>query len=184
MLAQCPWQVTSFTDDPARQILSEQYARLPEELRTLTSPLRARLYSTVVDLPTQRTHGDCNVGNLLVHNDTVTGYIDLDHLPTGPRIYDLSNYLVTRLNVHVDYGSPDAMIAVLAQYVAGYHETYPLSERELAAVVPLMLTIALAIADWHLHGPVRNLGAYDRDQCLIEWVTPRYDALNNAATSR
>jgi hypothetical protein len=52
-----------------------------------------------------------------------------------------------------------------------------------AAVVPLMLTIALAITDWHLHGPVRNLGAYDRDQRLIKWFTARYDALTNAATS-
>jgi len=178
-LAQCPWQLTSFTDDPARQILGEQYVRLPRELRAVISPLRDRLYSAVVDLPMQRIHGDCNVGNLLVHNGTVTGYIDLDHLPTGPRIYDLGNYLVTRLNSHVDHGTPDAMMAVLGHYVAGYHATYPLTERELAAVVPVMLTIALALADWHLHGPVPNLAAYQRDQRLIQWLTPRYDALQH-----
>lgn len=86
-LARCPWQVTSFTDDPARQILGDRYTGLPPELRTLTTPLRDRLYAAIVDLPTQRTHGDCNVGNLLVNDGAVTGYIDFDHLPTGPRIY-------------------------------------------------------------------------------------------------
>jgi Ser/Thr protein kinase RdoA (MazF antagonist) len=184
VLAQCPRRVSSFTDDPAHQILGERYIRLPPDLRALTSPLRGRLHSAVVDLPMQRTHGDCNVGNLLVHNGIVTGYIDLDHLPTGPRIYDLSNYLVTRLNSHVDHGTPDAMMAVLRHYVAGYHANYPLSERELVAVVPLMLAIAIAIADWHLYGPVPNLGAYERDQRLIEWLAPRYDALVKAITAR
>ncbi len=154
--------MSSFADDPARQILDDRYPGLPEKLRALTTPLHDRLYGAVLDLPTQRTHGDCNVGNVLVHDGAVTGYIDLDHLPTGPRVYDLSNYLVTRLAAHLDHDDADAMLAVLRHYVAGFHAAYPLSRREQAAVIPLMLTIAIGSADWHLHGWVPDADAYQQ----------------------
>lgn len=181
VLAECPWQVTSFTDDPAPDILEERYPQVPEELRALITPLRDRLYAAVVDLPMQRTHGDCNVGNVLVHDGAVTGYIDLDHLPMGPRLRDLSYYLVSRLSAHVDHGDPDAMAAVLRHYVAGYHSEHRLTERELAAVVPLMLTVAIGGADWSLHGWVPDPAAYQRDRRTIEWIIARYDDLVSTA---
>lgn len=180
-LADCPWRVTSFADDPARQILHERYPGLPGELRALTTPVRDRLYRAVLDLPTQRTHGDCNVGNVLVHNGAVTGYIDLDHLPTGPRVHDLSNYLVTRLAAHIEHDDADAMVAPLRHYVAGYQSAYPLRDHELAAVVPLMLTIAIGSADWHLHGWVPDPDAYRKARRTIEWLTRRYDELSTTA---
>ncbi len=183
-LADCPWQVTSFTDDPARQVLGERYEQLPAELRALATPLRDRLYAAIVDLPTQRTHGDCNIGNVLVHNGAVTGFIDCDHLPTGPRNYDLAKYLASRINTHVDTGEPGAMVAVLRHYVAGFHGTYPLSERELAAVVPMMLAIAMGSADWHLNGWVPNPAGYQRDLRTLDWLVRRYDELARAAAPR
>jgi Ser/Thr protein kinase RdoA (MazF antagonist) len=181
VLADCPWPVTSYTDDPAPQVLGERHDQLPAELRAFTTPLRDRLHAAIVDLPTQRTHGDCNVGNVLVHGGVVTGFIDFDHLPAGPRVYDLGNYLVSRLGAHVDHGDPDAMLPVLRHYVAGYHSAYLLSERELVAVVPLMFTIAIGSADWHLHGWVPNPAGYRRDRRTIEWLAPRYDELIHAA---
>jgi Ser/Thr protein kinase RdoA (MazF antagonist) len=182
VLADCPWPVVSFTDDPAPEILGERYSGLPPELRAVTSPLRDRLYAAIVDLPTQRTHGDCNVGNVLVHDGAVTGFIDLDHLPIGPRLRDLSYYLVSRLNAHVDRGEPDAMAAVLRHYVAGYHSEHPLTDRELAAVVPLMLTVAIGGADWQLHGWTPNPAGYQRDLRAIEWLAQRYDELADAVS--
>jgi Ser/Thr protein kinase RdoA (MazF antagonist) len=181
VLADCPWHVASFMDDPARQILQERYPSLPEELRALTIPLRDRLYAAVVDMPIQRTHGDCNVGNVLVHDGAVTGYIDLDHLPTGPRVRDLSYYLVSRLSAHVDHGDPNSMASVLRHYVAGYHATCPVSERELAALVPLMLTVAIGGADWCLHGSAPDHAAYQRELRTIRWLTQRYEELAWAA---
>jgi Ser/Thr protein kinase RdoA (MazF antagonist) len=181
-LADCPWQVTSFTDDPAPEILVERYPQLPAELRAATSPFRDRLYAAIVDLPTQRTHGDCNVGNVLVHDGAVTGIIDLDHLPMGPRVRDLSYYLISRLNAHIDHAEPDAMVAVLRHYVAGYHSEHPLTARELAAVVPLMLTVAIGGADWQLHGWTPNPAGYQRDLRAIEWFTQRYDEIADAAS--
>jgi Ser/Thr protein kinase RdoA (MazF antagonist) len=173
ILADCPWHVTSFTDDPARQILDERYSELPGELRELTDPLRDRLYAAIVDLPTQRTHGDCNFGNVLVHNGAVTGFIDLDHLSTGPRIRDLSYYLVSRLRI----GDPDALAAVLRHYVAGYRAEYRLTDREFAAIVPMMLTVEIGIADWHFTGWAADPASYQQNLRNIRWISRRYDEL-------
>jgi Ser/Thr protein kinase RdoA (MazF antagonist) len=176
VLAECPWHVVSFTDDPAPEILGERYPRLPDELRVCTDPLRDRLYSAIVDLPMQRTHGDCNVGNVLVHHGAVSGFIDFDHLPTGPRIRDLSYYLVSRLRAHVDHGDPAALAAVLPDYVAGYRSEYPLTDREFDAVLAMMLTVEIGVAEWHLNGSV-SAARYEENRRTIEWISKRYDEL-------
>jgi Ser/Thr protein kinase RdoA (MazF antagonist) len=181
MLAGCPWQVTSFTDDPAPDILGDDYAKLPAELRGVVDPLRDQLFAALTDLPTQLTHGDCNVGNILVHDGEVTGYIDLDHLPHGPRVRDLSYYLASRLQNQIIDGDPDAMAAVLGHYVAGYSSTHPLTEREQSAVVPLLLTALVGGAGWCLHSWVPDPDGYQRNLQAIEWVTSRYEQLVNAA---
>jgi Ser/Thr protein kinase RdoA (MazF antagonist) len=181
MLAECPWHVTSFTDDPSPDSLGDGYAKLPAELRTLVDPLRDQLWAALTDLPTQLTHGDCNVGNILVHNGEVTGYIDLDHLPHGPRIRDLSYYLHSRFVDHIIHGDPNAMAAVLRHYVAGYHSIHPLTEREQAAAVPLLLTALVGGAGWHLHGWAPDPAGYQRNLQTIEWIAPRYDQLLSAA---
>lgn len=178
MLADCPWHVTSFTDDPATDILGNDYARLPTELRELVDPLRDLLWDALTDLPTQLTHGDCNV---LVHNGDVTGFIDLDHLPHGPRVLDLSYYLASRLLDQIIDGDPDAMVAVLRHYIAGYHSVHPLIERELGAVVPLLLTALVGGADWCLHGWVPDPAGYQRNLQGIEWIASHYDNLVSAA---
>ena len=181
VLAECPWHVTSFTDDPAPNALGDEYAKLPPELRDLVDPQRDQLWAALTGLPTQLTHGDCNVGNVLVHNGEVTGYIDLDHLPYGPRVRDLCVYLASRLLDQIIDGDPDAMTAVLRHYVAGYHSSHPLTARERAAVVPLMLTALVGGAEWCLHGWVPNPTGYRRNLRAIEWIASHYDHVVDAA---
>ncbi len=181
MLAECPWHVTSFTDDPAPDTFGDDYAKLPAELRALVDPLRDLLWAALADLPSQLTHGDCNVGNVLVHNGEVTGFIDLDHLPHGPRVRDLCLYLGSRLVHQIIGGDPDAMATVLSHYVGGYHSIHPLTERELAAVVPLMLTTLVGGAGWCLHGWVPDPAGYQRNLRAIVWITSRYERLVNVA---
>lgn len=176
-LADCPWHVTSFTDDPAPEILQKRYPALPDELRAVTDPLRERLYAAIVDLPTQRTHGDCNAGNVLLHDGAVSGFIDLDHLPTGPRIRDLSYYLVSRLRA---LSEPDTLAAALRHYVAGYESTFPLTEREIAAVVPMMLTVEIGVADWHATGWGADPESYRENLRNIEWIAANYEELAGA----
>jgi Ser/Thr protein kinase RdoA (MazF antagonist) len=182
-LAECPWEVTSFTDDPASEILGDDYAKLPAELRDLVDPLRDQLWAAITDLPTQLTHGDCNVGNVLVHDGEVTGFIDLDHLPHSPRVRDLCYYLASRLLDQLVDGDPNAMAAVLRHYVAGYHASHPLTAREQAAVIPLLLTALVGGAGWCLHGWVPDPAGYQRNLQAIEWIAARHDALVTAAAT-
>lgn len=170
-LADCPWPVTSFTDDPAREILRERFADMPEALRELALPHRERAHEAIVGLPTQRiTHGDCNVGNLLVHDGAVTGFIDLDHLPSGPRIRDLSYYLTSRLSAHLDHGDPAALAAVLPHYLEGFRSECPITEREFAAVEPMMLTVAIGMADWRSRVREADSAAYHLSLRTVGWL--------------
>lgn len=152
-LAACPWPVTSFTDDPANDTIGAAYPHLSEDLRSLLDPIHERLREAIVDLPVQRAHGDCNAGNVLVHEGTVSGYIDLDHLPISPRVRDLAYYILSTLT-SADHGAEATRLLprLLPAYVAGYRAEHPLSDREIQAVVPLMLTLAAGGADWHRTG--------------------------------
>jgi Ser/Thr protein kinase RdoA (MazF antagonist) len=162
VLATCPWQPESFVDDPARDMLVESLPKVPE-LGELIAPLRDQLWSAVVDLPNQISHGDCNTGNVLVRGTTVRAFLDLDHLPRGPRVRDLSYYLASRLQEHLaqlETAQRDstAWVAALGHYVAGYHDSYPLTERELAAVVPLILLNEIGAVRCGDHYPVGITG--------------------------
>lgn len=187
-LATCPWQPASFVDDPAREILDEALPKLPE-VAELVAPLRDHLWAAVIDLPTQLTHGDCNTGNVLVHETSVSAFLDLDHLPVGPRVRDLSYYLASRLRVHLAEPSrarreAGAWMAQLGNYVGGYHESYPLSERELAAVVPLIMLIEIGSASWCVHGWVPDSVGYDTSVRTVDWLTAHMDELTAGAALR
>lgn len=183
-LAECPWSLRSYVDEPDR-LLGETLPELPAEATRPVAPLVDRLRAATSDLPTQRTVGDCNTGNVLVHGTRVSGFIDLDHLPIGPRIWDLSDYLASRLNAHLESDMAErdtaAMLAVLGSYVTGYHETNPLSERELAAIVPLVLLITIGGTSWHLHGWVPKPERYRHGVRVIAWITEHLDELTTAA---
>lgn len=186
VLAACPWEVPSFVDDPGRQVLGDDLHTLPAVDVERVTPILDRLRAAVADLPTQRTHGDCNTGNVLVHKGKVTGFIDLDHLPISPRARDLSYYLASRVRLHLsnaDSAERDlaAMIAVLGHYVAGYHRAHPLTEQELAAVIPMMLVSQIASAAWSLHGWTPNADDYRRSSEAIAWIVTHLEQLTIAA---
>lgn len=54
-------------------------------------------HAAFAGLPVQPIHGDCHGSNVLLCNGEVSGFIELDHLPTGPRLYDLAYDLADRL---------------------------------------------------------------------------------------
>lgn len=186
-LADCPWPVKSFVDDPVPQTLDRALPELPPEVTAPVAPLVDHLREEASNLPTQRTHGDCNSGNVLVHQGRVAGFIDLDHLPIGPRVRDLSYYLSGRLCAHLNAGAAAtrdtaAMLAVLNQYVAGYHASNPLSDAELRAVVPLILLVTIGMAHWCVHSRVPNPELYEQNVRAIEWITRHFEELTAAAS--
>jgi Ser/Thr protein kinase RdoA (MazF antagonist) len=187
-LADYPWPVESFVDDPAK-VLSDALSQLPHEAIRLVVPLADQLAETCTGLPVQLTHGDCNDGNVLLDGSRVAGIIDIDHLPTGPRVRDLAYYLASRLSRHLT-ASPTAaattaaMVSHFSRYVAGYHDAYPLTQHERSAIVPLMLLVELGGAHWSLHGWEPDLTSYRRCLAAIAWLVERYDSLSRATTLR
>lgn len=183
-LAQCPWPVRSYVDDPARETVDDTIPKLPAELNAEVAPFAARLRAAVVDLPAQRTVGDCNAGNVLLQGSRVTGFIDLDHLPLGPRIRDLSYYVASRLRRlrgEGDESGTEALVAVLPDYLAGYRETCPLTTRELAAFVPLMVLVEVDHASWFVHGRHPDPELYARSAGTIRWMLAHLNRLASAA---
>jgi Ser/Thr protein kinase RdoA (MazF antagonist) len=185
VLATCPWEVPSFADDPG-DVLGGDLASLPPEDVRLVLPIVGRLRAAVADLPTQRTHGDCNTGNVLVARGEVTGFIDLDHLPVSPRGRDLSHYLASRVRTHLAVAATaernlDAMAAVIGDYVAGHQQSHPLTEHERAAVVPLMLVSEISSAAWSLHGWTPNPEHHRQAVEAIDWIVTHLDRLVAAA---
>lgn len=184
-LAVSPWQPASFVDDPAREVLDETLPRLPE-LASLVAPIKEQLWAAVHDLPAQLTNGDCNTGNVLVRGSDVVGFLDLDHLPQGPRVRDLSYYLASRLRHHLA-NDPDAKrdtrawIAALTHYVTGYHSALPLTDRELAAVVPLILVIEIGSTAWCVNGWVPDPAGYRHGLNVVTWLITRLEELIVAA---
>ncbi|GAB3432585.1 phosphotransferase enzyme family protein [Flindersiella endophytica] len=179
-LADCPWPVSSFVDDPAPDILDGALPKLPE-VAEMVAPLTDRLRETVTGLPMQRIHGDCNTGNVLVHRGNVSGFIDIDHLSLGPRVRDLSDYLASRLRDQLDAPGTAPILAVLSDYVAGYHATAELTDQELAAVVPIILLLEIGLVRWFLYGWVPNPAKQHLSMRAIAWITEHFDELVSAA---
>ncbi len=149
-------------------------------------PYAERIAEACRDLPVQLTHGDCNDGNVLIGSEQRISFIDIDHLPTGPRVRDLAYYLASRLRRHL--ASPQtatlttgALVNLIPSYVAGYRQVQQLGEQEISAIVPLMLITEIGGAHWSLHGWERNLENYRRSLASIDWLVTRFDELTKLA---
>ncbi|WP_156821073.1 phosphotransferase enzyme family protein [Microlunatus phosphovorus] len=187
-LADYPYGVASFVDDPVK-VLDEALPQLPDEVIRLARPYAGRLVEVCGGLPIQLTHGDCNDGNVLINSKGRVSFIDIDHLPVGPRVRDLAYYLTSRLRRHL--GSPQtamlttcALITAVPSYVAGYRRVQQLSEQEIAAIVPLMLVAEIGGAHWSLYGWEPNLANYRRSKASIEWLIARLDELTVSIQAR
>lgn len=145
-LASCPWPIHSFTHKMNDSIDSPD---LPAEIRERLTPAFAdSLREYFEDLPTQRIHGDYNVGNLLLCKGEVSGLIDFDHLPIGPRIYDVVYYVVSRLRDLLEHGRSEQLVPELVEYIAGYRAEASLTPREIDAIAPAMFSAEAGIAEW------------------------------------
>lgn len=177
-LASYPDPIDSWTMDLPPRILEEalpvilrhqdawQNEQLIEVLETIRGPIER-----LSDLPSQHIHGDCHGGNILLAGDAVSGFVDLDHLPTGPRVYDLCCYLANdAVHYYKDPASSKAWIETAVQNLfAGYEQVNPLSGAEKDAVPYLILGFLLIKSAWFYE----PLGLPDRaqeDMQLFYWM--------------
>ncbi len=108
-----------------------------EDLRALDAVfdgLVDEVCAALADLPEQHIHGDCHGGNILIADGEVSGFIDLDHLPLAPRVYDLFYLPPDRLKWRIDEpGAPEALLPLFPHLIAGYEREHALTPRERAA---------------------------------------------------
>jgi Ser/Thr protein kinase RdoA (MazF antagonist) len=193
-LAEYPWPVKSYRHDLLNHAFEHAYPKLPEEVRAHSAdPHRDVAMAMLRGLPVQLIHGDCNAGNVLLSDGHVSGFIDLDHLPIGQRIYDLSYYLVhcvrevtARPGEQERLGS--ALLSVVGRYVDGYHAVNALSTAERAAVPAAILAAEISLTSWsHLlltemsyrAGP-NEPESYANGVSSLDWIGRNFKELANA----
>ena len=159
-----PFEVPSWTidlvprtfDGAVRDITSHLDAPIADELLAALEQRRPLLLDALTDLPTQRIHGDFHRGNVLVHEGEVSGIIDLDHLPIGPRIYDLAYFLANQLALPTAAELVDRteqLLLAWRELVDGYQSINELTTKELTSLAPLTFAVQLQLIGWNLAQP-------------------------------
>jgi Ser/Thr protein kinase RdoA (MazF antagonist) len=185
-LATYPDAIPSWRMDLPQRILSEAVPRINENLagqqreafNRIMNPIGDALADALAGLPAQHIHGDCHGGNILLHNGNVSGFIDLDHLPIGPRPYDLSSLLADRVKWQLVH--PDALILWLEHFdrvIIGYEQENCLSRREKEAIWWTMLAVQVLMTEWfsELHDETNvalNLSAFQWIHSHKEEIVP------------
>jgi Ser/Thr protein kinase RdoA (MazF antagonist) len=152
-LAEYPHAVPSYVVVAAEGLTPESLAPIrefDESLANKVDRLRDDLIARLDGLPRQLLHGDPHDGNLLLSDGQVTGFIDIDHLPVGPRIGDLARYLANRMLGPI--ASPDELMprfrTLVIALLDGYASVNPLPPAERAAIYPAILLRALSNVTW------------------------------------
>jgi Ser/Thr protein kinase RdoA (MazF antagonist) len=105
--------------------------------------------SAATGLPQQLIHRDCHHGNIIVHGERVSGFVDCDHLSVGPRVLDLADFLVHMIKGRVtDKEATKEWFVLYPAVLEGYEAENPLSKQERRAVYAMMLGILLMFAAW------------------------------------
>jgi Ser/Thr protein kinase RdoA (MazF antagonist) len=143
---------------------------LPEQnadmLRHLFVTLQDEMSKALQDLPTQLIHGDCHGGNYLIYRGDVSGFVDFDHLPTGPRVYDIGYLLADMAKARFfDNHTHARWSDSFHHIVAGYQQESSLSRHELNSLWYVMLATQVLFVDWffqHDRGDLalKNLEAF------------------------
>ena len=125
--------------------------------------------ASFASLPAQLIHGDLNDHNLLVDGSGgISGILDLGDAHRAPAVFDLAIAVAYAIHGHAD------PVQAAARVVAGYHRVRPLSDEELAMVLPLArarLGASVSVA------ASRRRGAADLDPYLMVSEAPAWKAL-------
>ncbi len=135
-LARYPWPANSYAENLGESL--ERELMLPPDIAEGFARRRGSMTAALADLPTQLIHGDLTPENVLLRRpEVVSGFIDFDHLPLGPRIWDIAKYVSRRIRLRWRQGSPASDLGRLDHlggFLIGYHKTNPLGSAEIAAL--------------------------------------------------
>lgn len=182
-LAEYPHAVPSYVVVASDQLDPASLApvrEFDESLVDKVSRLRSDLIARLDGLPRQLLHGDPHDGNLLLSDGQVTGFIDIDHLPVGPRIGDLARYLANRVLGPI--ASPSERMpqfqALVTALLDGYASANPLAASERSAVYPAILLRAVSNVTWCFSQGDRTSSYVTDSARTAHWLADHYEKLS------
>jgi Ser/Thr protein kinase RdoA (MazF antagonist) len=142
-LATYPSEIPSWRMDLPHRILDQAVSRIIANLHderavkieAVLLALAGEFTGALTALSEQPIHGDCHGGNIVLCAGEVSGFVDLDHLPTGPKIYDLGSLLADQVKWRID--RPERLgewLATAGYVISGYEQENTLSGREKEAI--------------------------------------------------
>ncbi len=135
-LARYPWPANSYVEQLGESL--EQDLMLPPNVAEGFARKRGSMTAALADLPMQLIHGDLTPENVLLQRPgVVSGFIDFDHLPLAPRVWDIAKYLSRRIRLRWRQASPASDLGRLdhfAGFLIGYHKANPLGSAEIEAL--------------------------------------------------
>ncbi len=193
-LATYPWPANSYVENLRASL--EQDLMLPPDIANGFSTRRDSMTAALADVPSQLIHGDLTPENvLLCRPGMVSGFIDFDHLPLGPRVWDIAKYLSRRIRLRWRQGahaSDLGRLDHLAGFLAGYQQNSPLGAAEIGAL-PSAIAAGNVLEVSHLHaisaGTLPRRKMPDHDANLADtvdaagWHLASYDEVAAAVRS-
>lgn len=151
-LADCPYEVHSWQIDAPTFTVAWQRltTEVPDigELIAAAEPWLDRITAAADGSHRQLVHGDAHGANILTDRDSVTGIIDMDHMPIAPRIYDVAYYFTFGINwPYKNAKVPDVqhVSSMVRNVIDGYGT---LTRQELDDIPALSLSVALFLLDY------------------------------------
>lgn len=110
--------------------------RLSDDFLRRLDAVRDEILQLLSKLPLQVIHGDFTPDNVLhLSQGRGIGFIDFDHLPNGPRIWDIAKYLSRRIRFRWCQGAPATVrMDCVEAFLAGYTKVVPLDQTEIEAL--------------------------------------------------
>ncbi|GEM_PF-654206 len=134
---------------------------------------------TIPRLPLQLIHRDCHIGNVVVHGEKVSGFIDFDHLSLGPRAFDLVYFIAHMImgNVWEDR-TGKAWLPLVEAVLEGYETVTPITADERASFFHMIVGMFVMYSGWFF-----ELGKKEEATTRLRelaWVLDNRDELKKA----
>jgi Ser/Thr protein kinase RdoA (MazF antagonist) len=143
---------------------------------TVLGMIAEPMHQALADLPMQRIHGDCHGGNILWDSSDVYGIIDIDHLPIGPRTYDLGHLLADMVKTRIeDPEQLNAWLNASGWLMRGYERENALTEREKNALWFSMLASQLLFIHWFAQHEQTELTA--KNVAVLLWIYQQQEVI-------
>jgi Ser/Thr protein kinase RdoA (MazF antagonist) len=147
-LGMYPWSANSYQEELSRSVLGELL--VPDDVATSFEERKGDIAARLRALPVQLVHGDLTPSNVLLRRPAaVAGFIDFDHLPLAPRVWDIAKYQSRRLRLHGRTGRDTvARTAHIEPFLRGYQDVNPLTAAELEVLSDTILAANILEASY------------------------------------